>query len=123
MAETNEDITIHAPTEFTRYDSARRDPSTIDLVLSHPKFAHLIQELKVHEDTGSDHRPISFKIACGLITVNKITTNEPDFDKADWLKYQQKIEAGMKNAPIITHEKTSIDTAVNFITESIKNRI
>ena len=113
-------VSVHAPNEYTRYDPGNRDPSILDIILSHPRYSDMLSNLQVHHDIGSDHRPISFDIEVGSVPNQSVMLHKPDFSKADWLKYQKQFDEEMNAAPKITGGKDQIDAAAQFITNMIK---
>ncbi len=115
-----EEITIHAPDKYTRFDPGGRAPSTIDVLLTTPRYAYLVERKVVHEDVGSDHRPISFTINLRAHRRKPMESCLPNLHKADWIQYQQTMSETMNFAPTLAHNKASIDASVEFITKAIK---
>lgn len=112
-------IEIHLPGEFTRYDPAGRDPSVLDFAISAPNHMGMVNDTKVLNDIGSDHRPVLTQLLVGDITSKEIITPKPNFDEADWLKYQHVTERLMPGAPPIQETADGIDNAAAFIAELI----
>lgn len=115
----NGELFVYAPTEYTRYDPAGRQPSTIDLAVTTPRNSNLISEVIVLDDIGTDHRPVLFYTT---LTKKPTSTREvrPNFDKADWRTYRDILIAMMTLAPEISPIKASIDAAIDFLTKIIQ---
>lgn len=113
-------ITVHAPAEYTRFDPAGRAPSTIDILLTSQRYAHLIRAITVHHDVGSDHRPVTFTVDLRVHQRRPPESTKPNFHKANWWKYQEVSSERLKNAPDINHDKGSIDRAAEFVSKIIK---
>lgn len=113
-------ISVHASPAFTRYDPAGRDPSILDFTICNPKFSEMVRDTMVLEDIGSDHRPVITDIGVGKLAMTTKVTPKPNLDQADWLKYHEIAEALMVNAPAISGNKSCLDNATDFITETIR---
>ena len=109
------------PADYTRYDYSGRAPSVLDIVIMAPKYAHMVENLRVHHDIGSDHRPISFEIIVDSVPLPTRAPPKPDFEKANWRIYQGEMKQKMFGAPQINPSKESIDAAVEYITAAIKD--
>ena len=97
-------------------------PSVLDICLTTNANNTLINNIKVLDDIGSDHRPIlvetSIKMEHEMLKPSPAPS--PDFEKADWRAYKRCISDAMSQAPVITPSKDSLDDAIDFITETIK---
>lgn len=116
--ETGE-IYAFVPTEYTRYDPAGRQPSTIDIAITTPDNADLISDIKVLEDIGSDHRPVLFTTTLQVEAPRSSAPPAPNFEKADWRLFKSTVTSAMPNAPDIKPTAPSMVNAAIFMTETI----
>lgn len=112
------DVSVVAPSEYTRYDPSNRSPSAIDIAVTSGTKVNIISRIEVLSDIGSDHRPILLFLNESIRQTSKRC--RPRFDKADWIKYRNEISMEMNKAPKIEHDGSVIEECVQFITDAIQ---
>jgi endonuclease/exonuclease/phosphatase family metal-dependent hydrolase len=97
-----------------------QEDSVIDYVLTNGQKVNSIESIYTEENIGSDHLPVTIQLKTRPLRNTAITTEKPNFDKADWGRYSTLVEKRMTTAPEISPNKDSIDQAIEFLIEAIK---
>lgn len=116
------------PEGYTRYDPGNRNPSCIDFLVTKPKTQFAITSVKIGDDLGSDHRPVTYNLLThGGVMTQGPKSPKPNFKKADWEKYQTSIDEQLPTLPQISATKCSIDEAIlkftNMVTKADKESV
>lgn len=114
-----EDLTAIASTEYTRYDPAGREPSTIDIAITKSTNKDMIEDILVLPCIGSDHRPVLYTIPIGSEIEPKIVTKKPNFTKADWISYREQSRQQILKAPKIEPKKATLDEGLMFVAQAV----
>jgi endonuclease/exonuclease/phosphatase family metal-dependent hydrolase len=116
----NNELRPIIPDAFTRFDPTGRSPSCIDFLVTKMKTNFTITRVSVGDDIGSDHRPVTYTIAIKEAPEKVQISPHPNFRKADWESYRKQIDELVDTLPLIIEDKSSIDHAIDKITELIQ---